>query len=79
MATSESYAKMLMILHLSLLIVFLIFKWAPITQGLGAWLKALRLNEIGRAVEKKLDPRYVALTMFTCNLLGIVCARSLHY
>jgi alpha-1,3-mannosyltransferase len=79
MATSESYAKLLMILHLPFLIVFLIFKWAPITQGIGAWLKALRLNEIGGAVEKKLDPRYVALTMFTCNLLGIVCARSLHY
>ena len=78
-ATGKALAGLLLCTQLALLLVFLFFKWTSITRGLGAWFKELRLTEIGRTVPRKLDPRYVALSMFTCNLIGILCARSLHY
>jgi alpha-1,3-mannosyltransferase len=79
MATGKPLAKILLVAQLSLLLIFLLFKWTSITRGLGSWLREIRLTEIGRTIPRKLDPRFVALSMFTCNLIGILCARSLHY
>lgn len=77
---SKELANILLFSHLTLLVVFLLFKWtSSIPNGLGAWFKEIRLTEIGATKSRKLNPRYVALTMFTCNLIGILCARSLHY
>lgn len=78
-ATGKNLAKILLLAHISLLVIFLLFKWTSMTNGIMPWLKEIRLTDIGRTVSKKLDPRYVALSMFTCNLIGILCARSLHY
>jgi alpha-1,3-mannosyltransferase len=78
-ATGKGFAKVLIVTHLSLLLVFLFFKWTSLTSGLSSWFKQLRLPELFSATRKALDPRYVALSMFTCNLIGILCARSLHY
>ena len=78
-ATGRDLAKLLLIIHLSLLLVFLSFKWTNLRNGIGFWLREVRLDSIIGASSKALNPRYVALSMFTCNLIGILCARSLHY
>lgn len=78
-ATGKDFAKFLICAHLSLLLIFLFFKWTKLTAGLGNWLTQIRLNEICGLPTRALEPRYVALSMFTCNLIGILCARSLHY
>lgn len=78
-ATGKDFAKLLIIVHLSLLLVFLFFKWTSIARGLGNWINQLRLNDLFVPKSRSLHPRYVALSMFTCNLIGILCARSLHY
>jgi len=80
-AMSKELARNLLIAHLTLLVLFLLFRWTTsIRQGVGAWLREIRLHEVGLATKVcDLDPRYVALSMFTCNLIGILCARSLHY
>jgi hypothetical protein len=61
--------------------LFLVFKFNDVRlkKGVGIWLVSLRINEIFTAKNRNLDPYYVALTMFTCNFIGIICARSLHY
>jgi alpha-1,3-mannosyltransferase len=79
-ATGKTLAKYLLMAHLGLLMVFLLMKWSPFTRGVGIWFKELRLPELlSNCKAKVLDPRFVALSMFTCNLIGIFCARSLHY
>jgi alpha-1,3-mannosyltransferase len=77
-ATSKQWALILLVLQLSLLLIFLLFKWTFIRAGLSKWFQQIRLNELF-ASAKQLDPYYVALSMFTCNFIGIVCARSLHF
>eukprot|EP00350_Pseudokeronopsis_sp_OXSARD2_P013133 CAMPEP_0170568476 /NCGR_PEP_ID=MMETSP0211-20121228/81229_1 /TAXON_ID=311385 /ORGANISM="Pseudokeronopsis sp., Strain OXSARD2" /LENGTH=160 /DNA_ID=CAMNT_0010890391 /DNA_START=406 /DNA_END=884 /DNA_ORIENTATION=- len=82
-AMSPVIAKILLAAHLSLLIGFLLFKWTHFLGGFSAWLKELRLNELWekglKINSKRLNPYYVAVTMFTCNFFGIICARSLHF
>jgi alpha-1,3-mannosyltransferase len=79
-AVSKEHANILLIIQLSLLLLFLFFKWTSLRAGVGAWFKEIRFNELlGKSTPRTLDPRYVALSMFTCNLIGILCARSLDY
>lgn len=80
-ATGKTLAKYLLIAHLGLLLVFLFVKWSNFFgRGLGIWVNHMRLNELFTNCKSRvLDPRFVALSMFTCNLIGILCARSLHY
>eukprot|EP00347_Sterkiella_histriomuscorum_P004760 403359212 len=80
-ATGQTLSQFLLIAHLSLLIVFLLFKWTHIERGIANWFKEIRLNELFNlnAPTRQLDANYVAQSMFYCNFIGIVCARSLHY
>jgi alpha-1,3-mannosyltransferase len=36
-AVGRDFAKLLIIAHLSLLVVFLLFKWTSVTRGVGIW------------------------------------------
>lgn len=80
-ATGKELAKALLALHLTLLVVFLLFKWTNFSKGVNSWIKEIRLHELFnfKLQSLTLDPYYVILSMFTCNLIGILCARSLHY
>ena len=79
-ATGKPLASTLLITHLGLLLIFLFTKWTDIRKCFGIWIVELRLNELFKNCKRRaLDPRFVALSMFTCNLIGILCARSLHY
>jgi alpha-1,3-mannosyltransferase len=75
---SKGFSTFLTIIHLSLLIIFLLFKWTSIEKGISSWLKEIRLIEFGNTPKLSLDPRYIALTMFSCNMIGILCLRSMH-
>ena len=76
--TSKVFGNFLLASHLLLLLVFLFGKWSHPARGLGAWLTELRLNELGNTRAKPLNPRFVALSMFACNMIGILCLRSMH-
>lgn len=76
--TSKGFEKFLLAAQMTLLLVFLFGKWSHPGRGLGAWLKELRLNELGNTPARTLNPRYVALSMFACNMIGILCLRSMH-
>jgi alpha-1,3-mannosyltransferase len=81
-ATGKILAQYLLIAHLGLLLIFLFCKWTNLikSRSIGLWFIELRLNELfNNCKPRTLDPRFVALSMFTCNLIGILCARSLHY
>ena len=76
---SDEFKSFLLATHLVLLLVFLFGKWSHLSMGLGAWLREIRLNEFGNTSAKKLDPRFVALSMFACNMIGIICLKSMHH
>jgi len=75
--TSKGFGNLLLAVHVTLLLVFLFGKWSHPGRGLGAWLTELRLNEL-LAPARPLSPRYVAVSMFACNMIGILCLRSMH-
>jgi len=76
--TSKGFANFLLAAHLILLLVFLFGKWTHPQRGFGAWLTELRLNELGNTPARALNPRFVALSMSACNMIGILCLRSMH-
>eukprot|EP01097_Dermamoeba_algensis_P001571 TRINITY_DN1590_c0_g2_i1.p1 TRINITY_DN1590_c0_g2~~TRINITY_DN1590_c0_g2_i1.p1 ORF type:complete len:433 (-),score=101.35 TRINITY_DN1590_c0_g2_i1:146-1270(-) len=71
---SNSFALGLLILHLSLLLIFLIFKWSRTSEG----LKSIGLQK-SPLNNTNLDADYMGYVLFTSNFIGIVCARSLHF
>lgn len=82
LALDKTFAKILLIAHLTLLVTFLLTKWTNFTfkpSGIPNFLVQIRLFELKDPQKKPLDPYFVALSMFTCNFIGIICARSLHY
>ncbi|PWY98660.1 ALG3-domain-containing protein [Testicularia cyperi] len=79
---SRRFALALLGLHLSLLLVFVLFKWTSIgTEGprwvFRHWNSTLHLranaNQTGR------EAAAILALAFTSNLVGVVCSRSLHY
>ncbi|KAJ3231436.1 dolichyl-P-Man:Man(5)GlcNAc(2)-PP-dolichol alpha-1,3-mannosyltransferase [Chytriomyces hyalinus] len=72
--SSTVFSKLLVAMHLIVLFVFIV-KWTRCFGGLG---NVIRQGFKSNAVQK-LDLDYILLTMFTCNLVGITFARSLHY
>ncbi|WFD34531.1 dolichyl-P-Man:Man5GlcNAc2-PP-dolichol alpha-1,3-mannosyltransferase [Malassezia cuniculi] len=66
-------AKALLILHVSTLLLFLLFKWTSLSRGI-SWVTSRWMD--GGPLP---SARYIAITMATSNLIGITFARSLHY
>lgn len=64
---------MLLIVHLSLLVIFLLLKWTSIRS----FLADVRLIPF-TSEKQKLDPYTVTTILFTCNLIGITFARGMH-
>lgn len=92
---SKSFAWSLLGVHAVLLLSFALFKWLPrdgVTSldVIKHTLKYPSIRPIARLLNAKGNfnaPRKSLLTgqteiaqiVFTCNLIGIICARSLHY
>ncbi|KAI8921862.1 ALG3 protein-domain-containing protein [Powellomyces hirtus] len=71
---SATSARLLLGAHATLLIGF-ISKWCWNRGG----IFAVAGRGIGKRKAEVLHPDYILSVMFTCNLIGILCARSLHY
>jgi len=72
--TSKSFANLLLAGHAIVLFAFLAFKWCR--KGEGGLLGVFRRGWSGKTPISADDIIY---TMFTCNLIGILFSRSLHY
>ncbi|KAJ3778226.1 glycosyltransferase family 58 protein [Lentinula raphanica] len=75
----QGWARGLLIGHLSVLILFGITRWCKKDGGVWVVLdRAIRRPNLPAGVAP-VTPDYVATTLFTSNLIGIIFARSLHY
>ncbi|KAF3907740.1 hypothetical protein AA313_de0209124 [Arthrobotrys entomopaga] len=82
--TSSLFKYNLLGLHAALLLFFLVTRWLqPVRRGLiefvkSPMIKAMSAEEQAQ-VSQRVDGRYILTTLFTCNMIGLLCARSLHY
>ncbi|KAK6539780.1 dolichyl-P-Man:Man(5)GlcNAc(2)-PP-dolichol alpha-1,3-mannosyltransferase, variant 2 [Orbilia ellipsospora] len=82
--TSSLFKYGLLGLHASLLLFFLVTRWLrPAGRGVIEFIKSPVIRAMSTdeqtQVAQRVDGRYVLTTLFTCNLIGMLCARSLHY
>jgi len=80
---SPGFATVLTALHLSTLVWFAWSRWSRACgeDGLVSLIVRGLSNWTGPAAKrpKDLTPDYMVQVCFTCNLIGIICARTLHY
>ncbi|KAJ1672817.1 dolichyl-P-Man:Man(5)GlcNAc(2)-PP-dolichol alpha-1,3-mannosyltransferase, partial [Spiromyces aspiralis] len=76
--TSPQFAAALLATHAMLLLAITVGVWS---RPFGTFATVLRrgLRSGRQAGPNFLDPDYIIFIMFSCNLIGIVCARTLHY
>ncbi len=72
--TGEVLPTLLLGAHLTLLVVFLFGKWVPLR--LRSFFSDFRLDSLE---VREVNPRFIAGCLFTCNVIGVLCARSLHF
>ncbi|EFR03197.1 hypothetical protein MGYG_06196 [Nannizzia gypsea CBS 118893] len=74
---SRPFSVALLAVHISLLVTFLGFVWIrPANKNLGSLVQqAFR----GRSLQCNISSSYVATTLMTSMVIGLLCARSLHY
>eukprot|EP01026_Neomeris_dumetosa_P022717 TRINITY_DN1957_c1_g1_i6.p2 TRINITY_DN1957_c1_g1~~TRINITY_DN1957_c1_g1_i6.p2 ORF type:complete len:404 (+),score=32.81 TRINITY_DN1957_c1_g1_i6:178-1389(+) len=73
---SKELALGLLVAHLSLLVIFLVWKWMPKGDTfLGLFQRLFFKNE----KQKRFSKQQTLYILFSGNFIGILCARSLHY
>lgn len=82
--SSTAFAISLLVIHVSLLAVFIQTKWIQPSgfASIGQFVKKYTWSMTGQeemAVEKKVTPTYIMDTMLSSIVIGLLCARSLHY
>jgi len=81
--SSRGFAISLLVIHVSLLLVFLQTKWIRPTST-SIW-EFVRMNtrtmpeDVESSMSKKVTPTFVMDTMLSSVVIGLLCARSLHY
>ncbi|KAK9366276.1 ALG3 protein-domain-containing protein [Lipomyces kononenkoae] len=82
---SPEFAQTLLIVHGCLLLFFIFTRWIkPSDMNIINIIQTIALPmprpaAIHNAILAKMTPEYILKTLFTCNLIGVLCARSLHY
>ncbi|ORY32891.1 ALG3 protein-domain-containing protein [Naematelia encephala] len=78
---SREFALGLLGSHVGLLIIFAWFKWSPIPGGTITVLRRGLLQSWTNppVPQHTLPSHHISLVLFTSNLIGMTCARSLHY
>ena len=80
---SPSFAISLMAIHISLLLFFFQTKWVQpsasnLTEFVQKHLGGMKEPE-EKSIAKKITPTFVMDTVLSCMVIGMLCARSLHY
>lgn len=83
----KKLALLLLLLHLTFLLVFGHWKWTAKSSGglvgllclreIGSWARLKNLLSEEKTME--LNASHITNVLFTCNFIGIVFARTLHY
>lgn len=76
---SSQWAKGLLVGHVSVLILFGLFRWCQLDGGVWRVIRRGIRQPLLPAGLAPLTADYVATVLFTSNLIGILFARSLHY
>ncbi|KAA1124448.1 dolichyl-P-Man:Man(5)GlcNAc(2)-PP-dolichol alpha-1,3-mannosyltransferase [Puccinia graminis f. sp. tritici] len=80
---SSGFASSLTLLHLSTLVWFAWTRWSRASRGdsvISLLVRGLRnWNRPAATRPDQLTPDYIVKVCFTSNLIGIICARTLHY
>ncbi|KEP46565.1 putative Dol-P-Man:Man(5)GlcNAc(2)-PP-Dol alpha-1,3-mannosyltransferase [Rhizoctonia solani 123E] len=76
---SAPFARGLLLCHVALLGIFGLGAWCRKQGGALAVLERALQNPIKEAAISSVTQDYIATVFFTANLIGILCARSLHY
>lgn len=81
--TSSWFKIGLLVVHIALLLLFLSTRWLqPVRGGLIQFIRNLVSGADRQEAERtgaQIDGEYMLTTLFACNMIGMVCARSLHY
>ncbi|KAK6356562.1 dolichyl-P-Man:Man(5)GlcNAc(2)-PP-dolichol alpha-1,3-mannosyltransferase [Orbilia javanica] len=81
--SSSSFKIGLLVAHITLLLFFLTTRWLqPLQGGLTRFIKNLVSRVSHDEAERtsaQTNGEYMLTTLFTCNMIGMLCARSLHY
>lgn len=83
---SREFSLVLLGLHVTLLLIFVVARWLrPAERSLSQLIRPiLKLNSPFTKLEQlhvasRVTPRFVMATMLSANVIGLLCARSLHY
>jgi len=76
---SSSLARGLFAGHITFLVAFGLFRWCRSDGGVALVLRRGFCHPMRPAKLSPLSADYVATVLMTCNLIGILFARSLHY
>jgi alpha-1,3-mannosyltransferase len=79
---STPFAITLLTIHASLLLLFATTRWnAPSRRPLKTLLKLIWAPEPRDQdqVARRVDPKFIMTSMLTAMVIGLLCARSLHY
>ncbi|KAK9235426.1 ALG3 protein-domain-containing protein [Lipomyces kononenkoae] len=82
---TPEFSQTLLIIHGCMLLFFIFTRWIkPSDMNIINIIQTIafptpRPPAIQNAILAKMTPEYILKTLFTCNLIGVLCARSLHY
>jgi alpha-1,3-mannosyltransferase len=86
MFLSRQFAVGLLVLHVSVLVTFITTRWLlPSGRSLSSIVSAILKRrppfnkQQEAAMAARMDPGYIATTILTANVIGLLFARSLHY
>lgn len=82
---NQNFARFLLLLHVSFIAIWLLTRWTGIWKSGLRWLRIFSASPPANpstqteARIRQPSGRFIVTALFTCNLIGITFARSLHY
>ncbi|KAK9457558.1 ALG3 protein-domain-containing protein [Dipodascopsis uninucleata] len=82
---SHEFSQTLLFLQANILLFYCFTRWLkPSDMSVFRIIQTVifpmpRSPGLQKAILGKMTPEYILKTLYTCNLIGILCARSLHY
>ncbi|KAI9866822.1 MAG: dolichyl-P-Man:Man(5)GlcNAc(2)-PP-dolichol alpha-1,3-mannosyltransferase [Trichoglossum hirsutum] len=80
---SKKFSIVLLLVHIVLLLLFLATRWIkPSGRPVSGFIRMILQppgSTIQQVISERVTPRFVLTTILTSNIIGMLCARSLHY